>query len=201
MSGVIGTVVGGIAQGKASKKAAKIQQQTAADNRAYATQMYDKGVAMVQPTVTRANGANTYIDGLLGLPGGNQAGADAAWGAFRNNSGYQQQLTEGQNSILGNNAARGTFQSGDTAKALAKYSAGVADSSAQQYLGNLMNISAQGQQAQNAILGQNSQLTNYVTTANTQAGNAASQNALNQGKIISDGISSVGKTLSSSFGF
>ncbi|RYF06340.1 MAG: hypothetical protein EOO77_27040 [Oxalobacteraceae bacterium] len=200
MGGVIPSIIGGIVSSNASSKAAKAQTAAAAENRAFAQGMYDKGVAMVQPTVDRANGANTYVDGLLGI-GGDPAAASKAWGAFRDSTGYQQQLMEGQNAIYGNNAARGTFQSGATAKALAEYSGGLADRSAQQYLGNLMNVSSQGQAAQAAILGQGTQLTNYVTGSITDAANAKASNALNQGKIFNGTMDNVGKALSSSFGF
>lgn len=197
MGSIVGGIVGGVVSGNASKKAAKINAQTQATNRAFAQQMYDRGAAMVQPTVQRGGRADSYIDGLLGL-GGDKAAAENAWKAFRDSSGYQFQLDQAQNATTSNALANGMFGSGATAKALQDRAIQAANTSSQQYLGNLMGVSNQGQNAQNALLGQGNILTNQITNANNSQSQSSQNNALAQGAIWSKVAGDIGRTIDGS---
>lgn len=199
VTGGIGSIAGGVIASGASKKAAKINAKTQADNRAFAQNMYDQGKATITPWIDRSTKANSYIDGLLGL-GGDKTGADNAWSAFRDSSGYKFQLDQAQNATLGNAAARGAFQSGATAQALQNNAIQAANTSSQQYINNLTGVSNQGLSATNALLGQNTELTQNVIGANNSQASSSAANALAQGAIWNKTIDNVTSSLGSSFG-
>lgn len=113
---------------------------------------------------------------LLGLTGGgNQAAAQAN---FRNTPGYQFQLQEGTNAITGNAASKGLLNSGSTARALQKYGQGLADSSYQNYINNLMGLSGLGTQA--------GQVLSSAGNTSTQGSNSSSGGL---GKALGFGLS------------
>lgn len=90
-------------------------------------------------------GANA-LQALLGL-GGDSAAADAGFQRFRDSTGYNFQMDQGQRAITGSAAARGLLNSGSTAKALQSFGQGLADSSFNSYLDNLLKYSGLGLQA------------------------------------------------------
>jgi len=75
--------------------------------------------------------------------------------------GYQFQLQQGQQAVQGSSAAKGMFDSGNTASALTQYGQGLAQSTYQQQFGNLASLAsgnpayaAVGLQAQQGAYGQ-----------------------------------------------
>lgn len=113
---------------------------------------------------------------LLGLTGGGDQAAAAA--NFRNTPGYQFQLQEGSKAITGNAAARGLLNSGSTAKALQKYGQGLADSTYQQYIQNLLGLGGLGTQAGSVL----------ASSGSTSQGGGSSNNG-GLGKAIGFGLS------------
>lgn len=166
--GAAGSVLGGITGGKGAKKAAKIQQQTVAMQIAANNANMAKITGLEQPTIDRGNSAGKIYAGLLGVDP-NSAEAKAALNTWRNSTGYQDLLKTGLGAVNANAYAMGLGDSGATLKALQAKGMALADSTQQQYLGNLNNLIQTGNAAIGNVAG--------VSTQTTQANNAASQNA------------------------
>lgn len=198
MGGIVGSIFGAGSQKKAAKTAADATLKAKADNKAFATEMYNKNTAMFQPQTTYADAADRMIAGLLGT-GGDKAASDAAFANWKNSTGYQTNLTEGLNAVTANNAARGTFQSGATAKALQERGVQLNNNYLQQFLGNLTSQSNTGTAAKGAIAGQGTNLTNTIIQGNNTSAEAIGQKAITQANIFNNLLKNVGNSLTSSF--
>jgi hypothetical protein len=197
MGGIVGSIIGGVASSNASSKAAKINAQAQSDNRAFAQSMYDQGKQLITPEINSANSAESGINGILGIgSAADTAAGNAGFSNYRDTSGYQFLMDQANNGIDANAAAKGAFQSGATAKALATYDTGLADSTENNYLSQLNTVANRGTAEKNALLGQGTQLVNETTAANNSQAASSSQNALNQGNIINGTLTN----LNSSFG-
>lgn len=112
---------------------------------------YEPILQALSPALGYTTQGGNFLSQLLGLSGG--ADRDAAFETFRSTPGYQFQLDEGRNAILGSNASRGLLNSGATAKALTKYGQGLADSTYQNYINNLLGFTNIGSDAAKTIVG------------------------------------------------
>ncbi|SFQ00551.1 hypothetical protein [Sphingomonas rubra] len=198
MGGIVGSVLGASSQKKAAKKAADATLQAQQKNQAFATDTYNKNTAMFQPQTSYGDAADRMIAGLLGT-GGDTAASANAYQTFRDSTGYQTNLTEGLNAVTANNAARGTFQSGATAKALQDRGTQLNNQYLQQFLGNLTNQSNTGTGAKGAIAGQGTNLTSNIIQANNTSAEAIGQKAISQANIFNNMLKNVGNSLTSSF--
>lgn len=169
------SIFSGITGGKGASKAAKTAAASAAQDRALAQSIYNTNVGLAQPTVDRGNAAGAQLNALLGL-GGNVQGAQDALATFRNATGYQDSLAEGQRAINTGYAARGVLESGAAQKALAKYSAQQAQGSFGQYMNALTNQQGAGLNALGSVTGSGSNYVAQSMQAN-QAGASAQANA------------------------
>lgn len=88
------------------------------------------------------------IASLLGL-NGDASVQEAAFDRFKDSSGYQFKMDEGQRAITTSNAAKGLLQSGSTLKSLARFGTGLADSTFNSYMDQLT-----GQQQMGLAIGQ-----------------------------------------------
>lgn len=101
-------------------------------------------------------------------PGG---GSQAALDTFRGSTGYQDLMKQGLGAVNANAYASGMGDSGATLKALQDRGTNIANSSAQQWLGNLGNLMSAGGQARGLVAG--------IGTNTVNANNSATQNAAN----------------------
>jgi hypothetical protein len=101
-----------------------------------------------------------------------QATAQSAYDQFKNYTGYQYRLNEGQNAINSGYAAKGTLQSGAAMLALQKHGQDYASGEFGNYMGYLTGQQQLGPGAANALGGVG---TNYANNA----GNIAMQNGQN----------------------
>lgn len=124
------------------------KQQTAGSN--YAGTMSDLATSY-DPYRAGGGAAQNQVYALLGLNGSNAQ--DAAFGQFRNDPGYQFQLSQGLGAIEQSAANRGNLNSGRTLKALQEYGTGMADQSYGSYLNRLLGLGAQGLGATQAAVG------------------------------------------------
>lgn len=122
-----------------------------------------------------ANGAaaNDQLSNLLGLNGA-QGSAQSSPGFqnYLNSTGYQFQMQQGQDAIASSQAARGLLNSGGTAKELEQYGQGLASTSFNNYLSQVGNVAAQGENAYATIGG--------AGNSGGQAAGAAWNNQANQ---------------------
>jgi hypothetical protein len=198
MGGIVGSVLGAGSQKKAAKTAAKATIEAQQKNQAFATDMYDKNTAMFRPQTQFGDSADKMIAGLLGT-GGDAAASANAFKGFQNSTGYQTNLQEGLDAVTANNAARGTFQSGATAKALQDRGTQLNNQYLQQFLGNLTNQSNTGTAAKGAIAGQGTNLTNTIIQGNNTTADAIGQKAIAKANIFSNLLNNIGSSLTSSF--
>lgn len=201
-----------------AQKAAQDQIQGIQQGYSQLSDLYNQGrgalttnyTAGLQPYLTNFNnsqaGTNTLAD-ALGLNG--SAGNARATTAFENNPGFQFQKQQGDDAINAASAANGTLNSGTQLKALSDYNQGLAGTSWQNYIQNLMpylgaansaaggigslyaglgtglNNSFQGQG--NAAYGANTSIGN--ANANAELANYnASGNLLNAGMNLAQGL-------------
>lgn len=198
MGGIVGAVIGSGSQ----KKAAKIQAKATIDaqnkNMAFATDMYGKNTAMFQPQTTYGDSADKMIAGLLGT-GGDANASTAAFDAFKNSTGFKTNLQTGLDSVVANNATRGTLQSGAALKALQATGTNLNNGFLQQFIGNLTSQSNTGTAAKGAIAGQGVNLVNNITNGNNAIGTAIGDKAVAQSNILNNLLKGVGNSLTSSF--
>lgn len=110
-------------------------------------QAYPQLSAALTPEVNNGVAANNTLSGLLGGQG--QAGSDAAFAQFRNGTGYQFGLNQGEDAVTQNAATKGLLNSGSTARALDTYGQNYANSQYQ----NFTNLLGQQQQTGNQAAG------------------------------------------------
>ena len=94
--------------------------------------------------------ANAAIESLLGV-NGDPTAFNNAFANYRDSTGYNFQLGEGQRAITTNAAARGLLNSGGYAKAITKYGQNLAATTFDNYLAKLGGLSTQGLQGADAI--------------------------------------------------
>lgn len=188
--------MGGLFSGGADK-AAKIAQQTADKNNAFAQGIYNSNKALEQPTIDRGNTAGSAYNALLGL-GGDSASANQAFQNYQNSDGYQFRLGQGLNAVNASAFAKGGGLSGATLKGLNDYAGGSASDEFSKYLGQLQTPISAGLSATGALAGQGTVLANQVASSNNTASTAAQNAALASGQGLGSLIGK-GLNIASSF--
>lgn len=198
-----GSVLGGVLGGKGAKKAAKIQQQTAQMQIAAANQNRDYQYSLNAPTITTGNNANDTMAGLLNV-GGDAAASTKALGDFRASSGYNDLLTQGLKSVNAAGYSAGMGRSGATLKALQDRGTQIANSSEQQYLGNLGTLANLGTAARGLVAGVGTNTVNATNQSSQNAADASSNAALYSGsnwaKVLQNLAGAGASALGSSYG-
>jgi hypothetical protein len=97
------------------------------------------------PQMQTGTQANSMLANLLGL--GNKEDGDAAFKNYRDSSGYDFMMNEGQRAITGSAAAKGLLSSGATAKGLTAYGQNLASTKFGEYLDKLMGVNKSGMEA------------------------------------------------------
>ncbi len=103
--------------------------------------------------------------------------------------GYQFQLSQGENAVNSNLAARGLLQSGAAGKALTQYGQGVASDYATQYINGLQSLAGLGQTsaANTGALG--GQAAGQIGSNMLYGGNAQASGYVGQANAINSGLS------------
>lgn len=168
--GGIGSLIGGSTEKAADDKAA--EQALTGYN--YLTS--GAGSSATSSYINNGANANNTISALLGT-GGDTAAAQEAYNNYLNSTGYQFQLSSGQDAINSDQAAKGLLNSGATAKALTQYGQNLASTTFNNYLSQLSGLSTAGQTS----LGQ-------VASAGSAGGASASQATQAGGSAQASGI-------------
>jgi hypothetical protein len=197
--GAVGSVAGAVASGKGAKKANKIAAQTADKNRALALGMYNDSVGRYTGDIQRGDNAGTAISALLGL-GGDPAAQQKAFQTYRDSTGYQFTLDQGLGAVNSNAYANGMGNSGATLKALQDRGSQVGNTYFNGYLTQLQNVQGVGSNAKSALTGAGQNYVAQGTNANNSQGQAAANNALYQGQLVTNTIGDLSKLGSSQFG-
>lgn len=147
---------------------------------------YLKGSAVNSTYLNQGVKATNSLSALLGL-GGDATAQNNAFNRFRDSSGYQFQLDEGNNAITSNQASSGMLHSGATLKARERFGQGLASNYLQNYLAQLNGLSQQGLKAGEIIGGAATQggiaYSNALTSVNNN--NVNEQSALGQAAMKS----------------
>lgn len=122
---------------------------------------------------------NPYNQAGLTALSGLGAGQNSIMNGYQASDAYKFQLSEGQNAINNSMAARGLGNSSAAAKALAKYSQGLASQDAQQYYNNEVNR------------------LNTLAGYGSNAANNMSNNAGNYGASVSNNLTGLGNATAS----
>jgi len=125
-----------------------LKPKTSSNNQAYGfiKDAYDG-------TVQMGNNATNFIGGLLGIPGGDSAGASAAFDAYKDQAGYAPALRDMQRGVTGGAAAQGILNSGMTSRALLKKGNELNSGMFGNFLQQLAGLSGLGMNAGQAISG------------------------------------------------
>jgi hypothetical protein len=203
VAAIIGaSVIGAGASLIGAHDASSAAENAAAQNNALQAQIYESDKGLETPFIDSGYGAETELNGFLGL-GGDPAATNAAFQNYLDSTGYQFNLGQGLDSVAQSKAASGLLGSGSLVKSLDAFGTGLADQYGQQYVGNLQNEVATGAGSANALAGQGQSYANAVSSNNnnaaTAAGNAdlAGVNAFTG--VVNQGLGALGRG-GSSFG-
>lgn len=187
---VIGSVVGGIAQASAARKAASAQSKAAKNDIAFQKETRDiiRGdLAPYRETGKNALAAYAYELGL----GPNPSTPENPYGGFTATPGYQFRFNQGTEAVNALAGAGGGLDSGATREALTRFGQGIASDEYGQYLARLGGFADAGLSAAN-MSGQASQFAAAGTSAALAArGNAQSAGAIGVGNALNQGIGNV----------
>lgn len=190
--GFIGDIIGGIGADQAGKSVksndAKAAQQ-AFTGYNYLTS--GPGAAANTGYINNGAAANNSTAQLLGQAPVT-AGTTNGFNNYLNSTGYNFQLKSGQDAISGNAASKGILNSGATAKALTTFGQGLGATSFNNYLGQLNNLSDQGQK-QLGTVGE------IGTAAGGKSADINAQGAAAMGNGIATSTSDYGNAASSLF--
>lgn len=157
---------------------------------------YPQISGQASPLIDSGNGASSVLNSLLGIPsfnpyqqfgggydpvsgtmsyGGSEgtstSGADGL-SSWLNNSGYNWVRDQGMKGLEGSYASKGMPSSGAAAKALTKYSSGLANTYLQQYISNLQDQQKMGLGAMGTLAGAG-QVSSSTGTSSGSSNNGA----------------------------
>jgi hypothetical protein len=135
----VGVSVGSAVLGAGSERSAANARRRAAEAAIGGINAgYDDAEEYLDPRFQQEQDAMGRVNSLLGL------GGEADYSGFRDSPGYQFQLEQGQQAIERSAAARGGLQSGNTLAEITRYSQGLADTTFNNYLAQVMGLQSQG---------------------------------------------------------
>lgn len=144
---------------------------------------YDYLLGLLGGNVKTGGNAMASMGALLGQ-GGDPAAAKSAFDAYLGSTGYNFMMDQGSHAITGNNAAKGLLNSGSTLKALNTYGQNTGAQYFNNYLGQLQNLVANGNQSAGLISGaggysnSTSNSTSNSMSNGSSYGNGSSQNGI-----------------------
>lgn len=116
------------------------------------------------PLANSGASAGNFIAGLLGIPGGDSTGAQAAFSGYKDMAGYAPALRDMQKGIVGGAAARGLLNSGSTQRGLLKAGADLDQQTFGNFLQYLQGLSSMGMQGAGLIANSADQTDNRTET-------------------------------------
>lgn len=138
------------------------------------TDLTNQYTSALQPFLANqqtAGAGTTALSNALGLNGA--SGNAAATAAFQNNPGYQFALNQGTENVKRQQASTGALDSGNTDKAIADYTTGLANQGWGQYVQSLQPFLGASQNAASGIAGVD---TGLGTQLNANQGSLAGLN-------------------------
>lgn len=215
---MLGAIIGGVLSigasilgSKSNKKAIKettaAQVASQAEQTGFQREIYGQNQAALSPFMARGNVAGDSINALLGLGGAApqpgtpgvtattgpaqtpQQSALNAYEMFKQSTGYQSRLQEGQRQQGAMYSALGTYQSGARDKALARFNQDYASREFGNYLGALGNQQGVGFAGASALAGVGQGFADRMGAISQNGADTASQAAIaraqNQGALWS----------------
>ncbi len=199
--GAAGSVAGGIASGKGASKAAKIQAASQDKQTAALQAMYNTNKDLMMPTYDNGTAAQSRLQSLLGLSGGDGSDAQAVLAAT---PGYQFNLQQGLAATNAGAYASGLGNSGAALKSLQDRGASIASQTYNNYVGQLSTVADRGVTAMGGLVSQGNSTTQAVNSSTQAGADAASANAAFQGNNLANiikGVASAGsQAMGSSYG-
>lgn len=182
-------VIGAGASIYSSSKASKTAKNTAAANNALQEDIYNQNKTALAPYEAAGTKATPAIEALLGLSD-DGGGAAKAYQDWRNSTGYQFGLKQGQDATTAALGAKGLTDSGAALKSLTRYGNDYATTNFQTYLGDVANQQGVGLAAASAQAGVGQNYANAVSANNTTAANASENAALSAGNSVNSALGS-----------
>lgn len=146
--GVGGALLGSNSQRKAAKKAGQAVEQ--------GIQRTEQNTGLKTTYSPGGQQAFSQAQNLLGVGNGTPEEMAASQGSFQNyldSSGYRTQLNSGIDALNSNAAAKGMLKSGATLKATQRFGSGLGQQYFNNYIGQLMQQSNMGMQADQTLAG------------------------------------------------
>lgn len=153
------------------------------------------------PGVISGYGGGTFnLDGSQATPVQPQQTYQNAFDNYRNSTGYQFRVGEGQRSLDNSYASRGVGKSGAAAKAALQYGQNIASGEFNNYLNALMAQQGVGLSAAGAQAGVSTNFVNQTTANNNNAASAAANAAIAKGNANANMWGGIANGLGGLFG-
>lgn len=198
LAGGVGSLIGAGGAGRASSQAGAAQAAAAQQAADLQWREFQQIQANLAPWVTQGTGAINYLGGILNIPGSTPVDPT---NALRSTPGYNWAMGQGVDASQRSAAARGGLLSTPEQKSLTTFGQGLADTTYQNYLNNLFNVSGSGLNAA-SMTGQAGM--NYANQAGMDymaAGNAQAQALMNAYNAQQSGYNALGSGLGMAAGF
>lgn len=174
--GAVGSYFGGQDQAKAAGNALQLQQQ-----------MWQQNSANLNPWIQTGQGADYTLASLYGLNG-----QKPNYSSFYNSPDYNFAFQQGNQATTNLLAAKGNLLSGGGLAALTKFGQGLASQQYQNYVGRLMGISGQGEQAAASLAQDSNQASNGMANSLYGQGTANASGLMGIANSLGGGVNSFG---------
>ena len=207
------SIIGGAMQGRAARRAADAQVQSAAEASRLQREMFDRQVQLQEPFRQGGITGQNRIMELLGIGGDAAAGdygrfgRDFAMSDYEADPGYAFRLSEGNKALERSAAARGMLMSGQMFKGAQRFGQDLASQEYQnafnRYQTNRANqlnplgtLMASGQGATNMLSGAAGQLGGQLGENAMGAGNARASGYIGSANAYAQALQSAGNAFS-----
>jgi hypothetical protein len=200
------SLAGGAIAGKASKRAARTQEQAARDATAAQQRMFEEQKALQEPFRQGGLTAQNEIMQLLGI-GGDKAAAGygsmaKAFGTdqFQQDPGYAFRQAEGMKALERSAAARGNLLSGSTLKGVQRFGQDLASQEYQNAFNRYQVERAARLNPLQSLMGSGQSAANVMTGAAGQMGQNEASNIYNAGQARASGYIGQANALNQALG-
>jgi hypothetical protein len=200
------SLAGGAIAGKASKKAARVQEQAARDATAAQQRMFEEQKALQEPFRQGGLTAQDQIMQLLGIGGDKTAagyGSMAkAFGTdqFQQDPGYAFRQAEGMKALERSAAARGNLMSGSTLKGIQRFGQDLASQEYQNAFNRFQTERAARLNPLQSLMGSGQSAANVMTGAAGQMGQNEATNIYGAGQARASGYIGQANALNQALG-
>ena len=186
--------MGSIFGGSHNSSASQSQSQQQSQNSSQSGNLAYPGLSTaLNPQVNTGVQANTGLGSLLGV-GGDPAAQQAAFNNYKNSTGYQFQLDQGNQAVTDSAASKGLLDSGATGKSLEAYGQNLGNTTFNNYLDQLRGLSNSGTTAAGVIgsAGQQSSSQGTSSGSSTSVGTSNGSSKPGISGLIGSGLSAIG---------